>query len=357
MKTKAHVLLAEGGLDYREIEISGQANGDEKVLDVLACGYCGNDHHFIEDPNGIPLIKKGWVPFMVPGHEIYAQDLSGQKYIVPAVLTCGRCNMCRNGRSNLCENERMIGRDINGGFAMHIHIPRAYDLCPVSEEDIANLRAIGCPERNLAVMADAMTTAYNAVENVGKLRPFDRVLVVGSGGVGINVVQFAAAAGAVVVAADINDVKANMAMDFGAVRGINTRREGDPRDIFREIRQEVYEALGGPPTHCFEVAGHPDAYGLAAGLCGKGGQIIVVGFTLKKTEYCQHLHMAKGQNTLGAYGCPPHDYPRVLHMVTTGMVNLKDIVTKEVLLPNLSEAFEEQKNPKTIRTLILPYEA
>lgn len=352
MKTQAMLFSGvKNPLELQDIEIPDPKPG-ETIVKVGACSLCGTDVHFFHGEVPIATLEKGTVNYMVCGHEIFGIDIqTKKKVIVPAVLACYQCDMCLSGRSNMCRQALMLGNAINGGFAQHIHIPRANNLC-VLPDNIAEL--INFPEHYLCVIADAMTTAYHAVFNRAGIKPGDKVAVVGGGGVGINVTQFAAAACAEVVALDIDKQRAERAMGFGAKAGICTKREGDPAQVFKDIRKEVKNALNGDPDFCFEVVGHPLAFSLAFGLLGMGSKLINVGYTADKGNVALGNIMAKELNVDGSYGCPPPDYPRVLSMVLSGRVKLKELVTGEFPLADLDQAIAAQSKPETIRSVIIP---
>ena len=140
------------------------------------------------------------------GHEISgrvvatgpgAEKWLDQSVIVPAVMPCGECDACKRGKGTICRAQKMPGNDIQGGFASHITVP-ARGLCPV---DMARLEVAGLALADVSVVADALTTPYQAALQAG-IGPGDLVIVNGVGGVGGYAVQVAAAMGATVVAID-----------------------------------------------------------------------------------------------------------------------------------------------------------
>ena len=98
--------------------------------------------------------------------------------IIPAVLPCGECDLCKRGRSNICQNQLMPGNDFHGGFASHIVVPSRY-LCPVPENVLDKY-----PLKQLSVIADAVSTPYQVVEK-SELEAGDLAIAIGVGGVGI----------------------------------------------------------------------------------------------------------------------------------------------------------------------------
>ena len=172
--------------------------------------------------------------------------------IVPAVIPCGHCDACQRGKATICPNQKMPGNDIHGGFATHIVVP-AHGLCVVDEHRLA---AAGIDLADLSVIADAVTTPYQAVVQAG-VTAGDLVVVNGVGGVGGYAAQIAAAIGGIVVAIDVNDEKLEAIEGKGACAH------------FERQANDAARHQGGDPSLCqgtrpapdrmdhFRVFGHP----------------------------------------------------------------------------------------------------
>src|ERR1017187_9953602 len=188
-----------------EFEI-GTLASDEVVVEIAGCGVCHTDLGYYYDgvrtKHELPLTLGHEISGRVVGTGSDAIRWMGQAVIVPAVIPCGTCDACRRGKSTICPNQKMPGNDIHGGFATHIIVP-ARGLCVVDEPRLA---ATGIELADLSVIADAVTTPYQAVVQAG-VKSGDLVVVNGVGGVGGYAVQIAAALGGVVIAIDVNEEK------------------------------------------------------------------------------------------------------------------------------------------------------
>ena len=181
----------------------------EALIKIAGCGVCHTDisfwHSGVQTKHALPLTL---------GHEISgvvekgAPEWIGKKVIIPAVLPCGECELCKNGRSNICRNQLMPGNDFHGGFASHIIVPAKY-LCPVPEKVLEKYSL-----EQLAVIADAISTPYQVVKK-SELAEGDFAIVIGVGGVGIYGAQIAKIFGAKVLALDISDEKLLIAKNTG----------------------------------------------------------------------------------------------------------------------------------------------
>jgi 2-hydroxycyclohexanecarboxyl-CoA dehydrogenase len=119
--------------------------------------------------------------------------------LVPAVIPCGECDLCKRGKETICRAQYVPGCDTHGGFATHVKI-LGYGLCAVDEPKLA---AAGLELADVSVVADALTTPYQAVFQAN-LKEGDLAVVVGVGGIGGYCVQVAAAFGTTVYMGDLN---------------------------------------------------------------------------------------------------------------------------------------------------------
>jgi 6-hydroxycyclohex-1-ene-1-carbonyl-CoA dehydrogenase len=318
---KALQLLAAGApLELREVA-DPHPGADDVVVQVAGCGVCHTDIGFWKD--GVPT--RAPLPLTL-GHEIsgivveagnHCRDLVGSSVIVPAVIPCGSCDLCRAGRGNVCRSQVMPGNDIQGGFAERIVVP-GRGLCVVTELG-------GYELAELSVVADAVTTPYQAVVRSG-LAAGDLAIVIGVGGVGTYCAQVAAALGAHVVAVDVSDAKLAAVAPYGPGLTINSATTD-----FRTLRGRVrsHAAAQGCADHSwkiFECSGHPAGQETAWGLLTHAATLMVVGFTLERAALRLSNAMAFDATIQGTWGCLPELYPPALALVTAGSVTLHPFI-------------------------------
>lgn len=314
----------------------------EALVKVAACGVCHTDLHYID--HGVPTFKK---PPLTLGHEVagtVAQLGSGvsgweegDRVLLPAVYGCGQCRMCRTGRENICENMVMFGNNVDGGYAEYMLAP-AKDMIPMPSE---------IPLIEGAIIADAITTPYHAVVNRGRVRPGDRVVVFGCGGIGLNLVQMASAMGAYVIAVDIAEDKRDWSLKLGATESI------DPQQVER-VDKAIRKATGGGADIAFEAIGLPETQKLAFASLRTGGRFVVVGFSSQPMQLDAGRTMYREMEIVGSLGCRAVDYPRVLEMVRQGKIKLKELVTARFALEQINEAFDTLRRGEGIRSVIVP---
>jgi 6-hydroxycyclohex-1-ene-1-carbonyl-CoA dehydrogenase len=326
-----------------------QAN--EVVVEVAGCGVCHTDLGFYFD--GVSPRH----PFpLALGHEIsgtvvragsdvtFWQD---KTVIIPAVIPCGTCDLCIRGHSTICRSQVSPGFDMHGGFASHVTVP-AIGLCEV---DTKRLTAVGMELADASVIADAVTTPYQAIMQA-EVEEGDLAIVVGIGGVGGYAVQIAAAMGATVVAIDIDDAKLERMKEYGASLTINTQQV-QGREVRNAIRQFAKDnGLRQTEWKILECSGTRAGQTTAFGLLTFGACLSVVGFTMDKVEVKLSNLMAFHARALGNWGCEPKYYPDALELVLTGKVSMLPFIERHPL-SEINDIFTQAHEGKLERRAIL----
>jgi 6-hydroxycyclohex-1-ene-1-carbonyl-CoA dehydrogenase len=313
----------------------------EVLVRVVGCGVCHTDLAFFYE--GVPTVKKA--P-LVLGHEVagvveaVGEGVAlkrGQAVIVPAVLPCGTCELCLSGQGRICRAQKMPGNHMDGGFASHVVVPGRF-LCPVPQGEGETLGDSGVGLPDLSVIADAVTTPLQAIENSGLARG-DLAIFVGAGGIGGFGVQIARARGATVVALEVNPRRRALAAEHGASLVLDPSQE-DPRTIKKAIQELVKkEDLPRTGWKIFETSGKPKGQELAFSLLTFGATLCVVGYaTLPVSVRLSNL-MAYDARAIGNWGCLPELYPVALDLVLSGAVKIAPYVER-FPMSSIGEVFE-----------------
>jgi 6-hydroxycyclohex-1-ene-1-carbonyl-CoA dehydrogenase len=318
-------LMTAANAPLERVTFNAEAAPGEVVIDVAGCGVCHTDLGYLYDGvrtnHPLPLALGHEISGRVVAAGPGAERWTGKAAIIPAVLPCGECDLCRRGLSTICRAQKMPGNDIQGGFASHVVVP-SRGLCEVDE---ARLARVGLTLADVSIVADALTTPYQAVRRAG-VTPGSLAIVVGAGGVGGYCVQVAHAFGARVVAIDVDEAKLETISRHGAALTLNSRgrdmkaikiavADFAKREVLRTTEWFIFECSGS-------AAGQLTAYGLLV----HGATLSVVGFTMDKIELRLSNLMAFDARAIGNWGCPPESYPAALDLVLEGKVQITPFV-------------------------------
>ncbi len=332
---------AESGLSIEEVPTPSPGPG-EALVRVAGCGMCHTDLHYLD--HGVPTFKP---PPIILGHEAAGTvaavgegviDWSeGDRVLIPAVLSCGRCRFCRMGRENLCERLEMLGNHIDGAYAECVAVT-ASELVAVPEE---------IPLEKASVIADAVSTPYHAVKHRGRVRTGDTVAVVGCGGVGLNIVQCAAVAGGRVIAIDLNEERLEIARTLGAEETINPER-------VERLDKHVRKLTGGGVDVAFEAIGQPKTIEMAFSLLRKGARLCVIGFSHEPATIPVGKLMFFELELVGSLGCGGGDYPEIVELVRQGKLQLDPVVSGTIPLEEIEEGFDRLRRGEGVRWVVTP---
>lgn len=328
----------------RAVEAPGPG---EALVRVAGCGLCHTDIGFhqgdVKTNHPLPLTLgheiSGIVERTGPGDEAW----EGRAVVVPAVVPCGACDPCRRGRYAVCAAQVFFGNDVHGGFASHVIAPvRA--LFEVPESLRSSLW-------RLAVVADAVSTPYEAIARSGLLRGGVAIFV-GAGGVGGFGVQVAAAFGAHVIAIDPSEERRDLVGRFGAGATIDPSA-GDAGAVRRLVRRHLQErGLPLEEWRIFETSGTVSGQELAFALLTRGSHLGVVGYATGKASLHLSRLMALDARAEGSWACAPHRFAEVLRLVAEGRIELAPFVERRPL-SRIDETFADLAAHRLHRRAVL----
>lgn len=312
----------------------------EVLIDVAACGVCHTDEGYLQ---GVPTFKK---PPIILGHEPsgiikevgdgVTHFQTGDRVLIPPVFTCGSCPSCRIGRENICYQQIMLGNHVDGAYAEFLKAP-SKDLFHLPKE---------IPLEEASIITDALSTPYHAVKNRAKVKPGDKVVVYGCGGVGLNAVQISAISGAIVIAIDVVPHKLEMAEKLGADYVIN----GKDENVVKAVRK----ITSGGADIGLEVIGNPLTIQQAFASVKSGGRLVVVGYSPIPVEFPFSRLMFREMEVLGSLGCRPIDFPPLIELCRKGKLKVKELVTHKFSLDEIHKAFDTLRGGEALRGIIIP---
>jgi NDMA-dependent alcohol dehydrogenase len=379
MKTRAAVLWGtHQDWKIEELEVDEPKAG-EVLIRWLAAGMCHSDEHVVtgdmvvpEDirvamglPENFPMVGghegAGVVEAVGPGvTTLQAGDHVAASFI-PA---CGRCSWCASGRTNLCDLGAAVflpGQISDGtdrhrigdkGVSMLAKLGTFAERTVIHESSAVKVDA-DLPPAAVALVSCGVTTGFGSAVSRADVRPGDTVVVVGVGGVGINAVQGARAAGAkLVVAVDPVEMKQKFALDLGATHAVASMEEAQPL-VMELTRGVMADAVILTPGVMYGNLLAP-----ALTLTAKGGTCVVTAVApmTQMTADINLFELAMWQKevrgVLFGAGNPRYDIPHLLGMYQAGQLKLDELVTQTYSLDQINQGYQDMRDGKNIRGVI-----
>lgn len=316
---KAMVLTAPGQLVQNDLDRPGAASG-QVLIRVTHSGICGTDYK----------IFNGSIPVRYPrvmGHEMVGEVVDpggttfrpGDRVIVDPELYCGACFHCRIGKTHLCPNGSLLGRDLNGGFAEYLSAPISQVFPLPADLDIRT-----------APMIQVLTTCLHAQRQV-EIFPSEYVVVLGLGVTGQLHAQLAKARGAKVIGVTRSADKRALAERLGADV---TFAGGD--DALAKVR-EATEGRGADVV--IETTGVVQQLAAGINMTRSGGRVLMFGIITAKEGALPFYDLYfKELSLINARVAKGEDYPASIALVQRGLVKLDPLVSDVLPLVELNTA-------------------
>jgi 2-desacetyl-2-hydroxyethyl bacteriochlorophyllide A dehydrogenase len=302
----------------------------ELVVKVGACGMCGTDLHIADgafEPTPYPL---------VPGHEFAGEIVAvgpevdnwseGARVAVDPSLFCGKCEMCRIGRGNLCANWKAIGDTVDGAFAEYVKVPaeNAYGLPEaLSFREGALVEPVSCAVRGMHRL---------------QVQPGESALIVGAGTMGLLLEQLILRAGASRVAVvDTNEGKLPLAEKLGADAVATGTEELGHFDV------------------AVDATGHPKAIESAFDALKRGGRLMVFGVAHGDARVSlSPFRIYNDEITVLGSMAVLHSFGPALELMAAGAIDAASMLTHDFPLDDFGEALENVRAGRGVKSQVLP---
>ena len=352
---KAAVLReAKQPLVIEEVGIEEPGPG-QLLVKIAASGVCHSDLHFIDGlwPAPTPVIlghEAAGVVERVGEGVTYVE--AGDHVVLLFIPFCGSCRDCTTGRPNLCAQGRSATATLRIGDKVvppFMSMSSFAEYAVVQEGGVVKIRKDASLE-GAALVGCGVMTGVGAAINTAKVKPGSVCAVIGTGGVGLNVIQGCVLAGAErIIAIDINPNKLEMAREFGATDFVDASKENPVA--------KVLELTGGGADYAFEVIGLPEAITQAFDMVRRGGEAIVVGMAPMGSEVTISAPAFLAEKVLRGcvYGStrPRYDMPLLIDLYMAGKLKLNELVSRTYPLEGINDAFTALKNGEVARSVIV----
>jgi NDMA-dependent alcohol dehydrogenase len=359
---KAAVLYAAGQpLAIEELSLLPPKAGEVRVR-FAASGVCHSDLHYIKGDrlHPMPVVLghegAGVVEEVGPG---VSHARVGDHVILSFVPACGQCSYCINGQPNLCSvRYRLRGtlpdgttrlRKENQEIKHFAGVSSFAEYGIVTETSLVPIPA-EMPLDKAALVGCCVTTGVGAALWTAGVEPGSSVTVIGCGGVGLNVIQGAALAGAErIIAVDVVPSKLEYAEEFGATHTVNAR-EVDPVQAVRDLTK------GEGSDYAFEVIGLIQTAQQALLCTRRGGKAVIVGVTPHGAQLTIDPDFLHQDRVL--MGCTYGSanmraaMPKLVDLYMAKKLKLDELVSRTYPLQEIKTAFEALEQGEVARSII-----
>ncbi len=367
MKVKAAVAWGPNQpLSLETVDLEGPKKG-EVLVRIVASGVCHTDAYTLSgvDPEGLfPVILGHEGAGIVEEVGEGVTSLKKGDHVIPLYTPeCRTCKFCLSGKTNLCQRIRETqgkglmpdgtSRFSKDGKPIYHYMGTSTfaEYTVVAEISLAKINP-KAPLEKVCLLGCGVTTGIGAVLNTAKVEKGATVAVFGIGGIGLSVIQAAKMVGASkIIAIDINDSKEEMSRAFGATDFIN------PKKITGSLVNHIVAMTDGGVDYSFECVGNVKLMRDALECCHKGwGQSIVIGVAAAGEEIATRpFQLVTGRVWKGsAFGGVKGrtELPGYVDRYMAGEIKLDELVTFEMPVEEINQAFQYMKEGKSIRSVV-----
>ncbi len=351
MQCKAAIADGFGRFTIENIE-TGSPDAGEVLVEIKASGLCHTDHASLH-----------WKRPLVMGHEgagVVRELGSGVTHVKPGdpvvlnwAIPCGHCFQCQRGHAVLCveskpayvmersaghahaEGTRWRGKPIDRSF----NIGTLGELALVRAEAVTPL-TVKMPFSSACIIGCGVMTGFGSAVNVARIQPGSSVVVIGCGGVGLNVIQGARICGAgMIVAVDLHDLSLANAKKFGATHVIRVGKED--HECAAAVEQVKRLTDGRGADYAFEATSVPHLAFAPLRFIRSGGAAFQVSGINDPVTVPMPLFMWNKTYMTPLYGdcVPSRDFPKIFQHYARRELLLDELVTRTYRLEQLDEAF------------------
>lgn len=333
------VLEEPGRLVNKELPFSDELRPEEALLKVHRIGICGTDMHAF----------RGKQPFFsyprILGHELGVEVLkvgasvthvqAGDRCALEPYFNFGQDQAVRRGKTNCGENISVFGVHADGGMREFITVPARY----LHKSEILSYDQLA--------LIEPLSIGYHAVSRAA-IEEEDKVLVIGTGPIGLATLQFAQLKSKQVVAMDINDERLEFCRQNLGLSGIVNASDTN-------LLERIREAFDGDlPTVVMDATGNPESMKNTLTYVAFGGKIVFIGLYQGEFTFFDPLFHRKEITLMASRNSLGVDFKEIIRLAESGLLNTDLWITHRIPFAELSSKFESLLKPesKVIKALV-----
>lgn len=314
---------------------------DDVILKVTSGGICGSDMGIWQGTNSLATYPR------LIGHEFggivteVGEDVSsiseGDLVAVDPVVSCGKCYACTHGHPNVCKDVEVMGVHRNGGFSEYVKAPAR------------NIHKFSKPYDETLVGLVEPYSIGTEVNNRADIQENDKVLILGSGPIGITTMQVAKRRGAEVMITDLVQERLDLAKEMGADIIVNTK-QNNLNDYLKDFNN------GEGPTVVVDTVCQPATFKQSIEVASPAGRVVVLSTNNKEVTTDASLITKKGLTIVGSR-LNNGRFPEVIEGFENGSLNPEKLMSKQIDFNNVeSEGFKVIKEtPEKVMKVVLKF--
>ncbi len=366
INAKAAIADGKGNFSIEEIQVHPPQN-DEVLVSIKAAGICHTDYDSLRWGKKVILGHEGAGIVQAVGNQVSTVK-PGDKVLLNWSVPCGTCFQCLEGNQHICENNSPV---VHGGGFNAGHAPlertlykgegilRSFNLGTLSTHTIVKEAAVvktsvDIPFATASIIGCGVMTGYGSVVNAAKVKPGSSVVVIGTGGVGLNVIQGARISGAAkIIAVDVNPTRLEMAKQYGATHTLLASREDE--GLLSTAKEIKAMTNGRGADYAFECTAVPALGAAPLAMVRNAGVAVQVSGIEQEITIDMNLFEWDKIYINPLYGkCRPQiDFPILLALYEKGDLMLDEMITQTYTLENLEQAFGDMLAGKNAKGVIL----
>lgn len=360
MTTFASAVVTDGRGNFGLNEVLiGDPQDGEVLVEIKASGVCHTDFDSLS-----------WQRSMILGHEGAGVVLAcgpgvphvqpGDRVLLNWAIPCRNCFQCRRGAENICEQKPVVpserfqrGADI---LSTSFHLGTMATHAVVPWQAVVKID-VEIPFPSAAILGCGVMTGFGSVVNAARVERGSSVVVLGTGGVGLSVIQGAVhACAAMIIAVDVNPNRLELASRFGATHTILASRDDAG---LCEAAQSIRSLIGRGADYAFECTAVPELGPAPLRMVRNGGMAVAVSGVERIIPVDMELFEWDKRYINPLYGqCRPFvDFPVLLSLYRQKRLKLDEMVTRTYPLSGLAQAFEDMKKGLNAKGVLLPGES
>lgn len=366
--SKTAIGKGDGSFEIATTSVS-MPKDDEILVRIKAAGLCHTDYDSLFWGKPIVLGHEGAGTVVEVGSTV--KDLQkGDDVILNWATPCGTCFQCSEGNEHICEINSPVTAGKNGYTPGHAHlegtqwnqrsIERSFNLGTLSEYALVKQQACvkiekgSIPMPAASIISCGVMTGYGSVIHAAKFKKGGSAVVLGTGGVGLNVIQGAKVAGAsMIIAVDINENRLTLAKQFGATHTVLANKED--RGLLNAAKKVKKLTQNRGADYAFECTAIPELGAAPLAMVRNAGTAVQVSGIEQEVSIDMRLFEWDKIYVNPLYGqCQPQrDFPELVQLYKNHKIKLDELVTKTYALHELKMAFDDMLQGKNAKGVIV----